>query len=83
MPQTAQNKNGILAANAYGYKYNSLFSTGNKPAANYNVLFKDDFSSGTLGNGYAGSTSQRRLPPQLIAPIQLRAALRQAQTEAL
>ncbi len=54
MPQTDQNKSGILSANAYGYKYNSLFASGNKPAANYNVLFKDDFSSGALGNGYPG-----------------------------
>ncbi len=54
MPQTNQNKVGILLPNTFGYKYNSNFPSGNKPVANYNLLFKDDFSSGTVGNPYPG-----------------------------
>lgn len=54
MPQTNQNKVGILSANTYGYKYSSAYPAGNRPAANYNLLFKDDFSSGTVGSSYSG-----------------------------
>lgn len=54
MPQTNQNKVGVLSPNSFGYKYSSDFPAGNRPAANYNLLFKDDFSSGTVGNSYPG-----------------------------
>ncbi len=54
MPQTSQNKVGILLPNTFGDKYQSLFPAGNKPAANYNTVFKDDFSSGTIGASYPG-----------------------------
>ena len=30
------------------------YPAGNRPAANYNLLFKDDFSSGTVGSSYSG-----------------------------
>lgn len=54
MPQTNQNKAGILSPNSYGKEYSSLFASGNRPAAGYPLLFKDDFSSGTVGAGYSG-----------------------------
>ena len=54
MPQTNQNKVGILSSNTYGYKYSSAYPAGNRPAANYPLLFKDDFSAGTVGDSYAG-----------------------------
>jgi len=54
MPQTNQDKTGILLPNSFGRTFSSSYPAGNRPAANYNLLFKDDFSSGTVGNGYTG-----------------------------
>lgn len=54
MAHPTQIRVGRLLLNSRGYRYSSLFPNGNRPAAPYNLLFKEDFSSGTVGNPYPG-----------------------------
>lgn len=54
MPLPSKNFIGVLQSNQYGRRFSGNYPTGNRPAAPYSALLKEDFSSYTVGTGFPG-----------------------------